>query len=144
MKIEQLFKTEHFANILIDSLKTDKNITASKEKTDKGFLVSYEAKAYASEEIGIDEKDIYSIVNNAVSYLYDEMNYNMGFVRQEIDDLWNYNIRHSDGHLPSVQGTEQMTRAVKALGLDKEYEVAKKTIWASKGGSEISEIQIDA
>lgn len=56
-------------------------------------------------------------------YLQSQINY----LAQSFYDYVNY---HSQGHLPAAPSVEQMTGAVKALGLDKEYNVQKKTIWA--------------
>lgn len=56
-------------------------------------------------------------------YLQSQINY----LSRSFYDYVNY---HSQGHLPPAPSAEQMTTAVKALGLDKEYTVQKKTIWA--------------
>lgn len=53
------------------------------------------------------------------------------YIMSEIDYVYQILGNHMmDGHLPKVTGAEQMTRAVKALGLDKEYDVQQKVIYA--------------
>lgn len=43
---------------------------------------------------------------------------------------WNMMQEHETGHLPPILSSEQMTNAIKSLGLSKEYTVAPKTIYA--------------
>lgn len=151
MKIKQPFKTERFADALVSALKQDKNITASKEKTEAGdFLVSYETVAFKNESVAneLSPENVYSMVNEAVNYVMSEVQYYNKFVMAEIDAMWSWAGSHSKGHLPNVQGAEQMTRAVKGLGLDKEFEVRKKVItasntWVAKNGNPIDSIQAD-
>lgn len=50
-----------------------------------------------------------------------------------IQDLWDELEDHLETHLPPIETPEQMDRAVKALGLDKSYEVVKRQIYASNG-----------
>lgn len=45
------------------------------------------------------------------------------------ENLW----KHLEGHLPPIKSSEQMERAIDALGLGEEFQVAKKTIYASNG-----------
>lgn len=63
------------------------------------------------------------------------------YLHGRIENLWNmiYEVRgmiyeHAhDGHLPEIEGAAAMEKALKALGLDGDYKVEKKTIYASTG-----------
>lgn len=65
----------------------------------------------------------------------------IGNVHQRMDrmqsSMWAYQDGHADGHLPKCPSTEHMTAAIKGLGWDKNYEVKKKQVFASKDLFEI-------
>jgi hypothetical protein len=54
--------------------------------------------------------------------------------------MWNYQDSHAAGHLPPCPSTEHMAVAIKNLGWDKNYEVKKKQIEASKDLFQIKKI----
>lgn len=49
------------------------------------------------------------------------------------DEVYKMFAEHTQNHLPPIQTPSQMEKAIKALGLDKDYDVQKRTIWASDG-----------
>lgn len=65
-----------------------------------------------------------------IQWLHDRIN----FLREDYyrlsDEIWKHKM---DGHLPKLEGAGQMKKALKALGLDEDYEVQKKVIYASTG-----------
>lgn len=65
-------------------------------------------------------------------YALEEIQYLTRLVAYCEEELYKH---ESNGHLPSVKSAEQMKRAVSALGLDDEYDVQKRTIYASTNGS---------
>jgi len=83
--------------------------------------------------------------NNYLNTMYglaDKLNQQIGQVKSYADMTYDYACsiaqrltKHTDAskHLPEIPSAEHMARAVKALGLDKQYDVKKKTIYASKG-----------
>lgn len=56
----------------------------------------------------------------------------VGYVHQRVTNLENafydYGYTHQQGHFPAVKSPSQMEAALKTLGLDKDYIVAKPTI----------------
>lgn len=56
------------------------------------------------------------------------------WVWENIDGLRSALYSHvSEGHLPKIEGAAAMSKALKALGLDGDYEVAKQVVYASTG-----------
>jgi hypothetical protein len=91
----------------------------TKDKMPKTELVTFQAKA-----------DDYQVSYNDISYLHDRVN----SVREMCYKVWEELERHSTvGHLPKLETPEQVEKALKALGLDKSYEVKKRVIYASNG-----------
>ena len=43
--------------------------------------------------------------------------------------------KHEDGHLPKIVGAEKMNAALKALGMDGDFEAKKQTVYAAKSVS---------
>ena len=69
-------------------------------------------------------------LQNAFSYFNDRIRY----VNDQMNSLWTSLYEHtSQGHLPKLAGAAQMEKALKALGLDGDYEVQKRVIYASDG-----------
>ena len=63
---------------------------------------------------------IYSVANNLHTRM-DRMQ----------SSMWAYQDSHEAGHLPKCPSVEHMNAAIKSLGWDKNYEVKKKTVYAS-------------
>lgn len=62
---------------------------------------------------------------------------------QSIQQIWSSLAEHmTDGHLPKIEGAGNMEKALKALGLNGDYEVAKKVIYASDGSISSTEYVI--
>ncbi len=62
------------------------------------------------------------ILNDRINYLREDLNY----IRQEL-----YN--HYEGHIPKILGPTAMAKALKALGIDGDYQVQPRYIYASDG-----------
>ena len=68
--------------------------------------------------------------------LVDDLSYQFRWVNQDIQNLYNMFYQHLQGHLPPLNGADQMQKAIDALGLSGDYDVQKKTIYASNGKPE--------
>lgn len=77
-------------------------------------------KATASEPVN---EEIYCALNEMCSYMMDRM------YRLE-DRLYSLFWEHEEGHLPPIKGAGSMEQALKALGLDADYEVRKPVVFA--------------
>lgn len=70
----------------------------------------------------------------------DNMYRMVSYVHQRMDWVENALFEHSDTshHLPPIAGAGQMEHCLKTLGLDKDYQVQKKVIYANtKKGLEV-------
>jgi hypothetical protein len=90
----------------------------------KGKLPQKEVLAY---EVKADE---YKVSYNDISYIHERIS----SLRDLCYKVWGELDSHArDGHLPKLQTPEDFAKALKALGLDKNYEVKKRVIYASNG-----------
>ena len=81
--------------------------------------------------------------NVLMNDMMDNINAQISYVHRRIDGLSNELYNHYQGHIPKINSVEQLNRALKALGLDSEYDVAKRTIFASvKSNNRNSVIEI--
>jgi len=88
-----------------------------------------QSKGYSEDSCESEKSDeLYQMISSIYRYI------------DAVDrSLWDYIGNHNEGHLPKILGTEKMTNALKALGLDGDYNVAKPTVWASK----VSTLEVD-
>ena len=75
------------------------------------------------------------------------MSYAMDYVRSiqnyayEVENsMYKMHSEHQVGHIPKIQGAGAMEKALKALGIDKDWEIIKPVIFASKNNSIVAEI----
>ncbi len=74
----------------------------------------------------------------------------ISYLHSRIESLWNEVFRvwnalyshQSEGHLPKINGAEKLQKALDVLGLSGDYEIEKKTIYASSGKEESSWLTI--
>ena len=64
-------------------------------------------------------------------YLYWVTDYTLRYLGQLEGAFYKYTWEHQEGHIPKIVGAEKLQGALKALGLDKDYEVRKPVIYAS-------------
>lgn len=74
--------------------------------------------------------DLYSMASS----MRQEMNWHRQAMAAEMQYHRDQFYDHVKGHLPPIHSAEQMKRAVAALGMDKEYDVQKRVVFASSGG----------
>ena len=97
-----------------------------------------EAKAYRVEKTAlafIDCGEPTCSCSNDVSYLQSRIE----SISRDYYDLWGKLYDHmSNGHIPQITGAEKMAKALKALGLEGDFDVQKKVIYASDGSKQDS------
>jgi hypothetical protein len=71
-------------------------------------------------------QDDYAYINQRINALWDSLARYQQWTAQRMN-------QHEQGHLPPIKGPAAMTKALKTLGLDGDYDVAKQTIYASDG-----------
>jgi hypothetical protein len=137
MKYTYTFKNESLANRFKGALEERSASSIESETDEDGVItVSYaieearcDKEKYATVE-DVDEK-IHSVVWSMADALMKEVQWQMNWINSEIDYLYTRFYRHEDGHLPSIKSPAQMEGALKALGINEDYEVKKKVIYAS-------------
>jgi hypothetical protein len=116
-------------------------------------MKKYEFRSKASLETFIKDIDTdkYKILEgNIVELAFDdevserdsrmeEMRHEMRFLFSEMQYMYGELERHYEGHLPPIKGAGRMEEALKALGIDKDYEVKKATLFANRLG----EVEVD-
>ena len=86
-----------------------------------------ELKAYADQPVD-NSIDPQALVNRVVSYMQ-TLEGRMGYLEDTVSNQAQRFYEHTDsGHLPPIKSREHMDRAIKSLGLDKEYEAAPKRV----------------
>lgn len=94
------------------------------EEENGEFSVAYYCKE-ESETAKYSKDEIYDIIykclDQEVRYIYDSIRY----LREELYD-------HKEGHLPKMS-FDHLKRALETLGMDDEYELKKKVIYADVG-----------
>jgi hypothetical protein len=103
---------------------------ASSKLTLKADCCGPEKEDDEKEKIKYQIENLQYGLDYVLSRLKDEMKY----VYEEIQWVYRELREHKEGHLPPINSASQMSKAVDALGLSDEYEVAKKVIYASDGG----------
>lgn len=67
------------------------------------------------------------------------------YLNQRISDLYqtfySYVSEHAAGHIPAITSIEQLKKVIKLLGLDNEYKIEPKTIYAENGVAKELEVR---
>ena len=138
MKFSFTFKNKSLATRFTGALEERKATSIeSQEDEDGNILISYamadcqeDKKSYSEEDI--DER-VYSIVSDFAEYMMKEMQWQMNWVNSELDYLYSEFYKHQQGHIPKISSPSQMSAALKTLGLDGDYDVMKKVVYAKEG-----------
>lgn len=119
-----------------------KQILASLEEQSKDFKNKVQTKASPDTVCAED----YQYLSKCCDNLY-EMIYRLrDYIYQSDAEIWNALYDHkNNGHIPPIKGTEKMEKALKVLGIDKDYEILKPVIYstASKNGSKSFEVNLN-
>lgn len=98
-----------------------------KSKADDGMMPKKEGED--EEEESCSKEDLNQVVD--VVYRISENLY--AYISRIDEYYWKMFSEHtSNGHLPPILGAEKMDAALKTLGINKDYDVQKKVIYASK------------
>jgi len=131
MKIKSDFLTEKMAQKYADGVKEKFGCVPTLNKASVEYDISYWKENKASdmtEEEVMASTPTYEEMDRSISYVYDHMNYKFDAVREEMGYFMKILQNHMKGHLPNVKSNEQLSKAIKALGLEGEYEVYKPMI----------------
>ena len=138
MKFSFNFKNESLASKFQEALKERNAESIESTVSEDGTIsVSYaisnceEVKSSCDEE-DVDKK-IYSALSEFAEYFMREMQWQVNWLTSEIDYLYSMMYEHKQGHLPKVNSPSQMEAALKVLGLDGDYDVMKKVVYAKNG-----------
>jgi hypothetical protein len=104
-------------------------VKGSIEETGGEVVLSYNYDT--PEKASYDEVD--EKMANAMDYMYRSMDRQCEYMNERIDRLARAFYEHTDKHLPNPQTPSQMQKAVTALGMGEDYEVKKRTIYATHG-----------
>jgi len=80
----------------------------------------------------IDEK-----IARCMEGMSSSINKELSWMNQRIDYLAKALYEHKEGHLPNPQTPSQMQTAIETLGMGEDYEVKKRTIYASYEGKSL-------
>ena len=74
--------------------------------------------------------DVDQIISSLFSYIESELSW----LSKRISSLDERLYRHAEeGHLPPIQGAGKLEGAMKKLGIDDDYDVKKRVVWAEDG-----------
>lgn len=78
-------------------------------------------------------EDKMGAINDMMERMMENVSYQMQYMREDMDYLNKKMMTHAnpEHHLPPVNGAGQMEHCLKVLGMDKDYKIEKKTIYAS-------------
>ena len=134
MKFEYKCKTESLAKKFAEAIgaeviKKDSEYSVVGEYSD---LKELKASSEKYNEGG-DKAEIMEALYEAMSSLYREVDRKMSYLWGEIDFLYGRLREHEKGHIPSNLTPGQLDQAIKTLGLENDYEVKKKVVYAQDG-----------
>ncbi len=82
---------------------------------------------------------LYDAVSYCQSCLYD-LKELTSTLKWQVEYLSEWRDDHNIGHLPKITSKEQMDRAIAALGLEAEYETARKVVFANERNQTVARI----
>jgi len=83
-----------------------------------------ESKGYNGDTASPSKPEMEDMMYQMISNVYRYVDSSLSYIDQWING-------HSKGHIPPCSGPEKLANAIEVLGLDGDYQVEKKTIWAS-------------
>ena len=111
---------------LQEILEKNEKALAELEAKVKALKPKQDAIAYC---VDIPSTAAPAISASDIAYLHQRIDW----MRESVNDIREMFWQHQEGHIPKIVGATAMTKALKALGLDGDYDVAKKTIYANDG-----------
>ena len=128
---------KQLADTIFAFLEVDKRAPKIEEK-DKAFVIEYEIKA---DEQGGDciEQKLMSLAN----YLLNRQSEMFDYTMRQVDLLWTAVYAHSEGHLPKLTPSA-LTKLIKTAGMDDDYVVVPRQIWANNTAIEFNTEELRA
>lgn len=121
------FPNKEVAKIFADIMDQKGSIEKNKDGT---VIFAYEK---SEQEKVISAENLHSSINAVYRYVDNEYRY----LSERINRLAKAFSIHKQNHLPSPATASQMSKAVKALGMEDDYDVKKKTIYIEQGDNSI-------
>lgn len=79
---------------------------------------------------------------DSMSYKYQDLrDYTIQHIQNDVSNLYDMHYKHLEGHLPKISGAEKMQDALKALGLEKDYEVLKPVLYSFASSNKFIEVE---
>lgn len=113
-----------FAEELVAHLNANQN-NAKLEEKDGKFVVSYELTADAQSDDRMDKM---------MDYMMRRMDAMAQHMWSYIDDMYEWRSKHGVGHLPAMTPSA-MSKMLKVCGMDGDYEVMPRPLYASHNAS---------
>ena len=129
------FSNKAVASLFLDSQNVEGSI---EEQNDGSAILSYaytDEPAKAETEVEV-EVEIEVKLRDCIECVYRNMYNEFSWINERIDRLWKAYYEHTDKHLPNPATPSQMQTAINALGMGEDYQVQKKTIYASAEGKD--------
>lgn len=98
-----------------------KEVQAKLPQAPKELAIAYCADVAVEVVPAVSKSDI-DYLESRLRWMQEDLNY--------VRTMY-YN--HMEGHLPKIVGATAMQKALKAIGMDGDYQVEKKTIYANDG-----------
>ncbi len=98
-----------------------KEISDKLPKAPKELAIAYCVDVEAATVPAASKSDV-EYLESRLRWMQEDLNY--------VREMY---YKHMEGHLPKIVGATAMQKALKAIGLDGDYEVEKKTIYANDG-----------
>jgi len=146
MKYSLNFLSLASAQDFIQSLKEERNLESSLETVEKDdkktFIVSYDVSLACLDKTKTEEskasapytrEELESVLSRVIHSMHEEMNWQSRRLNSRMEWLEGQFYKHEDGHLPKIEGAGKMEKALKALGLEDDYRVEKRVIFAKEG-----------
>lgn len=83
-----------------------------------------------------DLEDVTEMLFSNLDYIYSLIGNLSERIWKTEDKCYEIYYKHLQGHLPPILSVEQLQKAIDTLGIGGDYEVQKKTIYASDGSVE--------
>jgi len=109
--------------------KANLQLIEEKYRTSKGYAKAdmEDVKPLTTKDLNEHTDSMYQMIRGVYQYIYALEN-----------SFYSWAGQHTSTHLPPIIGAEKMDNALKKLGLDGDYQVQKKTIYASKNARNVT------
>lgn len=104
-------------------------LSAKLEKQDDQLFISYESKASYGETEEKKEGPSWDDYYNLSKSLYSEMQYQLKWIREDLNWYSQALNKHQEGHLPPIKDVGKMQAAINTLGIGDSYEVKKAAVY---------------